>query len=137
MEFRNRYSTPDQSPTYVNVGPSLTKQAMADECDINKVLEKYQKTGVLPIVEKPALYGDYSNAVSYQEALNLASHAADQFNNLSAKVRNKFENDPAKFLEFCGNESNHDEMVKLGLLNKPTPEVIEPTTPPVETTPTD
>ena len=37
------------------------------------------------------------------------------FEELPATIRKKFENDPAKFLDFVNDERNADEMVELGL----------------------
>lgn len=95
---------------------SQTRQADTDGTDINKIMAKYEKTGTLPdlIVREPR-YGDFSDAVDYQEALNLVIFSQHQFANLDAPIRNRFENDPAKFLEFVNDENNRDEIIDLGL----------------------
>lgn len=94
-----------------------TRQSCKDECDINKIMARYHKNGVLPkmILENP-IFGDFSSMPDYQESMGIVIKAQSQFNALSAELRNRFGNDPAKFLDFCSKEENRDEMKKLGLL---------------------
>ncbi len=98
---------------------SLTKQCFKDECDINRIVKSHLRGNIDDHVNssKPH-YGDFSNPVDYQSAMNLVIHANEQFDALSADVRKKFDNDPSKFLQFCSDENNVDEMVALGLAEK-------------------
>lgn len=97
-------------------GPSLTKQAMRDECDVNLILKKYQATGVITHVkEAQAQYGDFSDIIDYQGALNQVLRASQTFLALPSRVRDRFQNDPGKFLAFCHDPKNQTEMVNLGL----------------------
>ncbi|AXH73641.1 MAG: internal scaffolding protein [Microviridae sp.] len=93
-----------------------TKQSFKDECDINVLMRRYEVSGVLPVGVGVGTYGDYSEAPDFMEAQNVIVRANAQFASLSARVRDRFGNDPAKFLEFVAEESNYDEAVKLGLL---------------------
>lgn len=102
---------------------SRTKQAFKDECDINRVMKKYEKTGVITHVNRfSGRYGDFISAPDYQAACNAVLAAQDMFMTLPSKVRARFENDPRAFLEFAQNPDNVDEMRELGLLK---PEVVE------------
>lgn len=94
---------------------SHTQQHMADECDINKLVERFVVTGEMPQLKLPPLQGDFTQAPTYQEALNLMIEANKSFMELPAKVRNRFENDPAQFVDFVSNEGNRDEMRAMGL----------------------
>lgn len=97
-------------------GKSRTKQAFKSECDINNILKKYATTGVLPdMIKQNPQYGDFSNVEEYQTSMNIVIRANDQFNALSSELRDRFQNDPSKFLEFCDNPQNSEELVKLGL----------------------
>ena len=103
------------------VETTRTKQAFKDECDINNILKRYEKTGVLPdLIKSNPKYGDFSSALTYQESLNTVLHAQEQFEALGSRVRERFNNDPVKFLEFTSDPSNIEEMVKLGLAVKKT-----------------
>lgn len=99
--------------------PSLTKQSMKDDCDINNILKKFNKTGQLPdLIKTNPKFGDFADTLDYQESLNLVIHAQTQFEALSAAVRKRFHNDPAEFLEFVQDAKNAEEMVSLGLASK-------------------
>ena len=78
-------------------------------------MAKFQKTGALTHYMKHApQYGD-ATQVEYADALNVIANANTMFEELPATIRKKFENDPAKFLEFVQDPKNQEEMEKLGL----------------------
>lgn len=96
-----------------------TKQSFKDECDINNILSRFNKTGQLPeLIKSNPQYGDFSSVNDYQDSLNLVLHAQAQFAALSSRVRERFNNDPARFLEFTSNPKNAQEMIDLGLAQK-------------------
>lgn len=100
-----------------------TQQHHKAECDINSILAKFAKTGELPsMIKREPIYGDFSEPTDYLEAMSLVAFANEQFASLSSKVRERFANDPRKFLEFAGDPENADEMARLGLMK---PEAIE------------
>jgi len=95
---------------------SLTKQAFKEDCDINHIFKKWKKDGILTHVNRyQGRYEDVSSYQSYEDSLNTIMRAEEAFGSLPADVRKRFDNDPGVFLEFVGNPSNVDEMVKLGL----------------------
>lgn len=120
-KFRTRYEPFVREPI-LNTKPSMTKREFKEECDINNVLKRYLKTGQLPaLIKNNPQYGDFSQAVDYQESLNLVHFAQEQFQNLSASIRERFRNDPYLFLQFATDPQNQKEMVKLGLATKRPP----------------
>ena len=44
--------------------------------------------------------------------------AEEAFNAMPAEVRDRFQNDPGRFLEFANDASNYDEALKMGLAIK-------------------
>lgn len=107
--------------------PSLTKQSHAEECDIHNILNTHASRGTLrELIAQGAVasdgrrYGDFSNPLTLQEAYNTVFHAEDQFMGLPATVRDEFQNDPVKFLQFTSDPKNIDRMVELGLATKQT-----------------
>lgn len=94
---------------------SLTVQSEIDNCDINVVVARFEKTGLLPIMSSSPIFGDFTNVPDYRDAIHIVRQAEDMFMSLDAKVRKEFDNDPAKFLEFCGDPKNGDRLVELGL----------------------
>lgn len=98
---------------------SLAVQSEKDACDINLIVDKYAKTGILPVMSQSPTFGDVSNAPSFQEALEIVKNAENAFNSLDARVRREFDNDPAKFLSFVDNPENADRLVTMGLREAP------------------
>ena len=116
QKFHTRYSHPVSSGiTFVE--PSLTEQSFGYETDINNIVKKAVQSSLPPNTDKP-IFGSKFDPTSYNEALNLVTEAKQQFDVLPSNVRNRFENNPVKLLEFLQDESNYDEAVKLGLVNK-------------------
>jgi phage internal scaffolding protein len=104
--------------------PSRTQQSFRDECDINNILRQFNVTGQLPVGSVQPQYGDFSGITDYQSALNAVMAAQDSFLALPAKVRAKFDNDPALFVEFASDEANKDELKALGLLRQETAQAV-------------
>lgn len=116
--------------------PSRAKQEFKAECDINTIMAKYAKTGLLEHVNRyQGQYGDFSEVVDYQEALNLVSQAQEAFQSLPASIRTRFENDPGKYLAFVQDPANSAELVKMGLAVK-SPETASTAASPPAATPT-
>ena len=110
------------------VGESLTHQSMAEDCDINKIMERFQQTGLLDHMNTfEGQYGDFTEVPQdYHEAMNQVLEAQEMFYTLPSSVRKKFHNDPGQFLEFVDDPSNTDAMREMGLVpEKPSQSVIE------------
>lgn len=121
---KNRF-TPRTRVTSNTRGPSLALQSSKDECDINKILDKYKNTGVIDHVAKAqAQYTDFSMVEDYHSALNAVIAAESAFNALPAHIRARFDHDPAKLVEFVSDNKNYDEAATLGLVPA---KVIKPT----------
>lgn len=116
--FRTAYTGRPPRVTLECKDESLTKQSFTESCDINNIMAKYQKTGVIDHVnEYGERYGE-ATAVDFHSAMNVVTRAQEMFNDLPSSIRNKFANDPAQFLEFVQNPANSDELVKLGLAHR-------------------
>jgi len=106
-----------------------TKKSMQKECDINYLIERYQKKGIIPpIKNKPALYGDFSTVEDFQKSLSVVEKASEQFDGLSPEIKKRFHFDPSEFLKFCTDVKNQEELIKLGLATrKEDPVIVKPT----------
>ncbi len=91
------------------------KQAFRDECDINKIMAKYVKTGAVSHMNRFAGEYGFATSVDFHEAMNVVSQGESMFAELPAVVRGRFNNDTALFLEFVQDPENVEEMVSLGL----------------------
>lgn len=128
--FRN----PDRRPvSLVNDLPSLTKQSEKDACDINRIMRRYEATGMLEHTSRiQGVFSDVSDAVDYQSALHVVDSATNAFYSLSAKVRKRFNNNPAELLDFVRNPANRKEALDLGLLREQQVELPLAPPPPVD-----
>lgn len=97
---------------------SLTVQADRDEVDINKIVERHRQAG-LPLPPQSVRFGDATAAISYEQGLAATAAAREMFGRLPARVRARFENEPANLLVFMSEESNREEAIELGLIPKP------------------
>lgn len=101
---------------------SLTKQSEREASDINTIVAKAKKTGVLGSglpAQRKAQYGDFSNPGDFLEQQNRVAKFKELFDGLSAEIRNKFQNRPDQLLAFVNNPENKKECIELGLLPKP------------------
>lgn len=109
--------------------PSRTKQGHKAETDINSIMARFQRTGMLEFVNKhEPQYGDVSQ-IDFQSSMETVIRAREMFADLPSKVRDRFDNDPSELLEFLENPANRAEAVLLGLAKAetiPAPEVPEP-----------
>lgn len=77
---------------------TMTKQDQAAACDINNIVKKYQRTGLIDhLAEYAPHYGD-ATQVEYLDAFNLLQRTDTAFDSLPSSVRARFDNDPASWL---------------------------------------
>ena len=95
--------------------PSLTQQQFKEEADINTIVDRFMKTGVMPDAVSMPQYVDYEGVFDFQSAMNVVRQADENFMRMDAKVRARFNNSPQQFLEFFANPDNAEEAVRLGL----------------------
>ncbi len=122
-------------------GVTKVEQCHRDSCNINSIMSRYHKTGLLPGRGAPGFYGDFTNVLSYQDSCDKIMESNVRFMSLPAEVRKEFDNSPAKLLAFLENDDNRDKAIELGILSKPEPSVdpdpkpepepvVEPVVPP-------
>lgn len=117
--FRSAYMFHERVFTDVS-GLSRTKQNFKDECDINVIMRRYETHGVLPAFnQREGRFMD-TTVFHFQDAQQVVAAAKSAFEELPARLRDRFKNDPSQLIEFLNDERNRDEAIKLGLVN-PTP----------------
>lgn len=131
--FRTEYNydrneASDETAT-VNKDPSLTRQEFAADADINTIIERMGLGYEMPINTTPPQQGDFTDLPDFQAATQMIRHAQEVFNALPAKIRNRFQNDPEKYIEFFHDPDNRLEAEKLGLV-KPQQVEEDPPAPP-------
>lgn len=99
--------------------PTKTQQHQAEEADINTIVRRFGISGQLPQGVHAPTYADFDDVVDFQSAQNAIIQARDSFMKMPAGLRARFDNDPGMFVDFCSDEANREELVKLGLVVAP------------------
>lgn len=113
--------------------PSRAMQSFKDECDINNILRRYQKTGLISHVQRfQGKYSDLSSVPDYHQAMQIVLDANEAFDSLPSTVRKACNNDPVQFLQLVSDPEKRDQAVALGLMKKaePDPAAAPPQTDP-------
>lgn len=101
---------------------SLTQQHFKDELDINNIVAKYNKTGVISAVARTReIYGDFTEYQDVVENFDKIARAEQMFEQLPATIRNEFNNSPQKLLAALGDEKQRDKLIEFGVLDAPIP----------------
>lgn len=97
---------------------SLTRSEFAEECDINVLMSRYEKTGDVSAFMnnvKTPQYLDLSVVPDFQTALHVLRDAQLAFDALPAQVRFEFNNSPEEFVAFASDPENLSQMRTWGL----------------------
>ena len=100
-------------------GKGRTEQKHKKDVDINQIMLKASKTGMLPLAKGSPMYGDFTNAQDFQDCLERIQSADQAFMDLPADIRKKFYNDPANLIAYINDPQNEQEAIELGLLPSP------------------
>lgn len=101
----------DGNPIY------FTEQNHKKECDVNEIIKKYDRTGLITHVSKiEAKFGDLTGA-DFKAMQDQVANAHSMFAALPAEIRKFFENEPSKLLEFMEDSGNRDQAIKMGLID--------------------
>lgn len=93
----------------------LTKPEFAASCNINNMLARHRKTGLINVSRVAPVFGDFSADYDLREAMDTIISAKDQFYNLPSAIRKKFDNDPLEFMEFL-QVASEDQMREVGII---------------------
>jgi len=125
MDIRSPYDG-SRVEIIVGGGESMTREAFADELDINKIVERYARGGQLPLTTEDARYGDVSDVRDYKSALDFVFKSKQKLADLPEAARDQLTADPAEYWRLLDAAVDRDGLVALGLL-----EALPPVVPPV------
>lgn len=120
--------------------PSLTEQSHKASCDIRLIMRKAEKTGLIAHTSKYAgTYGNFASTPDFHSAQVIIADAKSMFDTVPARIRSKFDNDPAKFLSYVTNPKHREAIIDLGLdvshLPAPVPPAASPAPSAVQSAP--
>ena len=125
LKFRKPYDTRHRCQCLKEPGETITKQEFKDDCDMNLIIKK----GFTNLKVHEPQSGEqvvHNPDITFHDMQCYMKQTEEMWQNIPAKIRAKFHNDPGEYLEFCGDENNHEELVKMGLAN-PKPVSVETT----------
>lgn len=93
------------------------KQSMAAESDVNVIVAKSRRLGVIPSAHtRPPMYLDLTGIGTAHAALTHIARAQQTFEALPAKVREKCGNNIKGYLELLTDKKRRDLAIELGLI---------------------
>lgn len=131
MAYHDFYKTNGADTTVYPVGPSMTRQEFAEECDINTLMARYDAHLSDPMrsIREP-MYVDFTDMPdTLMGTMALVQEASDAFYRLPAIVRREFDNDPVMFTEFASDPANIDQLRTWGLAKPKPAEPAPPSSP--------
>lgn len=94
---------------------TLTEQCHRDEVKIQNIMKRHRTTGLVSHLSKQhGFYADMSSAPDFYTAQTVIAQTKSMFEEIPAKIRKDFDNDPGKFLDFIQNPDNKDQMAEYG-----------------------
>ncbi|WNK13115.1 MAG: internal scaffolding protein [Microvirus sp.] len=110
----------------INTEPTMTQQQFQNECDVNLIMKKYEKTGEFThLTSKQGIYADFSEIKDYHQMKQQLIEAELAFETLPPQVRLKYNNNPGDLIDALNDPKQQSELVELGILN-PIQELIKP-----------
>lgn len=119
--FRHKFSNLANNKPLAKLPSGNTKmqQHMVRDVDINTILSKYRKTGVIThIARAKAIYGNFTELKDVADAMNVTAKASQVFDSLPAEIRNEFKNSIPGFFEYIQDPKNRARCEELGIYNK-------------------
>lgn len=122
----NRFQYDGDFSTKINrdtdKGRSKTAQSFAKEANINTIISKYRKTGILvdPVtaVARTPFYGDFTSSDDYFALQSKLTLVKEDFERLPGAIRSRFHQNVGEMLDFVANPANLKEACEMGLLPK-------------------
>lgn len=97
--------------------PGRTKQSFKDECDINKIMGRYRKTGTIPQTMRPKRYGE-QKITGFTEMQNHIASVKTLYQELPQDIQDQFE-DQNDFIDALSDPLREDELVDAGVAYRP------------------
>ena len=121
LQIRNRqqYTQPDDEIIRV-------EQSHKDEVNINNIIKRHGMDLIAKTAALQQFTYDNNPNNDFQETMNAILKAKESFASIPSEIRKRFDNSPAKFMDFIHNPDNKDELVELGLAQRvPEPPIVQ------------
>lgn len=120
MEFQKAYERTIRVVVDCSGDVGRTKKSFRDDSDVNLIVAKYRRSGVMDYLNKHAgSFSDVSVSFKLEDAMHTMAKASQLFSDLPANIRRRFDHDPAQFVDFINQPGNRAEAISLGLIPAP------------------
>lgn len=115
VEIRNGLSP--QKHVFARSGEvSRTQQNFKAECDINQIVLRYRKTGLIQHVNARRPEYGFASGDDFRESLELIRKGKELFESLPAKVRSHFDGSVEAWLDYVNDPENDSTLDDPGQL---------------------
>lgn len=102
-------------------------QSERDACDINTIVRNFGVTGQVVAPMAPPSYRDLPEVYDFHTAMNFIQRSHDAFDTLPALTRERFGNDPGRFVEFFNDpNTTRAQLEEVGLVGPASASVAPP-----------
>ena len=119
MKINTAYDEIKPKPMTKGFEPTLTKQALVEEAEINHIVKKYVNTSYLAdLQELESIYGEITHN-DLLEAKQKVIAAEETFMQIPSSIRKQFDNNVGLFIDYATNPDNIKQMADWGLARLP------------------
>lgn len=107
-------------------GESRVKSEFQDECDMNRILDRYAATGIAQGAKGSPIFADVSMMQDLKTSLDTVASIEGRMKELPRAARELFRKNPQEFADALSKVSTQEELVKLGILEAAPVKPVEP-----------
>lgn len=116
-------------------GESMTQQQFAQECDINYIVKRAQRTGVIPVVSTQEMVFGTLDEDTFKQRMDKMAEIKSYFEGLPSEIRLHYQNSVNEFIASMATDEGIEEGRKLGIVAPAVDSVVTETAPVAEPTP--
>jgi len=113
MKFRTAYSPRKAGEFSKSCANGRTRQQDKDSCDINLIMARYQKSGLLPQGRAVPVYMDISEVEDLRTTLDRVREAETYFRSLPAEWRQRFNHSVDEFMAAPTSDAGRSQLKAL------------------------
>lgn len=115
-KFYTSFNRPPRVASHAG-GKSMTQQQFAQECDINYIVKRAQRTGTIPALPtQEMLFGTLSED-TFKQRMDQMAEIKSYFECLPSEIRLHYHNSVNEFIALMNTEEGIEEGRKLGIIS--------------------
>lgn len=118
MQFRSNYQMQDWDKGTINNEPSMVQPEHEMDLEINNIMERYARTGYMPVADIAPAFADLSVPMDFADAQDKVLRAQQLFIQLPIEIRDEFRT-AQELLNAFNSPRGVSKLEALGVLQKP------------------